>query len=68
MPQQYRSVILSEEQAHEYYSLLMQSDPYPGDESSHEIAVTIANAIALQFGHESWIVHYHTLGNQGGKN
>lgn len=66
MPQEYRNINISEEQAHEYYSLLMQSDPYPGNKDSNDIAVSMADSIALAFGFNNWVEHYHhfSSGNQ----
>lgn len=64
MPQQQRNITISEEQADEYYSLLMQSDPYPNGVSGHSIAVSIADSIALAFGFSDWIAHYHHFGAQ----
>ena len=64
MPQQHRNVNISEEQAHEYYSLLMQSEPYPGDKANNEIAVSMADSIALAFGFNDWIAHQHHFGAQ----
>ena len=62
--QAYRNINLSEEQVHEYYSLLMQSDPYPGDPSGNEIAVTTADAMATAFGFPDWVTHYHSFGKE----
>ena len=62
--QEYRNVNLSEEEVHEYHSLLMQSDPYPGGEPGNTIATTTADSMAIAFGFPDWVTHYHSFGKE----
>lgn len=64
MAERVRGVQISEDQAYNYYSLLMCSDPYPGSNEHHSVAEDIGNTIAIAFGYDNWIDHYHEIGDK----
>lgn len=66
---QYIKTSISEEEAHEFYSLLMVSDPYPSENpGSQAIMNGLANAIATEFGFCDWIEHLHYFNNGNSTN